>query len=78
VRDGENGFLVPVGDDRALGARLRQLLEDRELRQRMGEAGYARAHGELNEKTYVAEFARMVENTVGGTEKSSVAAGGSC
>jgi glycosyltransferase involved in cell wall biosynthesis len=78
VHDGENGFLVPVGDDRALGARLRQLLEDRELRQRMGEAGYARAHGELNENTYVAEFARMVENTVGGTEKSSVAAGGSC
>ena len=65
VHDGENGFLIPVGDDRALAARLRQLLEDRGLRQRMGEAGYTRAHGELNEDTYVAEFARMVECAVG-------------
>jgi glycosyltransferase involved in cell wall biosynthesis len=78
VHDGENGFLVPVGDDRALSVRLRQLLEDTELRKRMGEAGYARAHGELNENTYVAEFARMVENTVGGTEQSSVVAGENC
>jgi glycosyltransferase involved in cell wall biosynthesis len=65
VHDGENGFLVPVGDHRALGVRLRQLLEDKELRRRMGESGYARAHGELNEDTYVAEFARMVECAVG-------------
>jgi len=76
VHDGENGFLVPVGDYRALSVRLRQLLEDRELRHRMGDAGYARAHGELNENTYVAEFTRMVENAVGGTEQSSVIAGG--
>jgi glycosyltransferase involved in cell wall biosynthesis len=65
VHDGENGFLVPVGDHRALGVRLRQLLEDTGLRQRMGEAGYARAHGELNENTYVADFARMGEDAIG-------------
>jgi hypothetical protein len=41
----------------------------------MGESGYARAHGELNEDTYVAEFAHMVENAVGKesrTEESAV------
>jgi glycosyltransferase involved in cell wall biosynthesis len=70
VHDGENGFLVPAGDDRALGVRLRQLLEDRELRRRMGEAGYARAHGELNEDRYVAEFARMVEAAVADAGRS--------
>jgi len=64
VHDGENGLLVPVGDHRALGVRLRQLLEDEDLRRRMGESGYNRAHGELNEDTYVAEFARMVEAAV--------------
>jgi glycosyltransferase involved in cell wall biosynthesis len=64
VHDGENGFLVPVADHRALGARLRQLLEDKQLRRRMGEAGYARAHGELSEKNYIADFARMVEDAV--------------
>jgi len=65
VHDGENGFLFPVGDSRALEVRLRQLLGDGELRRRMGESGYARAHGELNEDTYVAEFARMVADAVG-------------
>jgi glycosyltransferase involved in cell wall biosynthesis len=66
VHDGENGFLIPVADHRALSARLRQLLGDKELRRRMGEAGYARAHGELNENTYVADFARMVDDAVAG------------
>jgi glycosyltransferase involved in cell wall biosynthesis len=64
VRDGENGFLFPVGDRQKLGIRLRQLLEDGQLRLRMGESGYIRAHAELNEETYVREFARMVEATL--------------
>ena len=64
VHDGENGFLFPVGDSRALGARLRQLLGDDQLRRRMGESGYVRAHGKLNEETYVKEFARMIEKTL--------------
>jgi glycosyltransferase involved in cell wall biosynthesis len=58
-----NGYLFPSEDAAALSARLRRLLEDAALRLQMGEsgyAGYARAHGELNEKTYVREFARMV------------------
>lgn len=36
VIDGESGFLVPVGDVDALVRRIRQLLEDDELRERMG------------------------------------------
>jgi glycosyltransferase involved in cell wall biosynthesis len=62
VRHGENGFLVPVGDYEEFSRRLRQLLEDSELRKRMGDAGYARAHGELNETVYVREFTRMIED----------------
>jgi glycosyltransferase involved in cell wall biosynthesis len=64
VRDGENGFLIPVGDFQALAAALRRLLTDDGLRRRMGDSGYARAHGELDEVSYVREFVRMVEAAV--------------
>jgi glycosyltransferase involved in cell wall biosynthesis len=36
VEDARTGFLVPVGDAEALAARLRQMLSDDALRQRMG------------------------------------------
>jgi len=68
IRENENGFLFPVEDSETLEARLRQLLSDRELRRRMGDRGYERAHKELDEKVYVQEFARMVEVTVRGGE----------
>jgi glycosyltransferase involved in cell wall biosynthesis len=43
VVDGETGLLVPPGNVVALRAALRRLLDDPELRRRMGEAGRARA-----------------------------------
>ncbi len=73
VRDGENGFLIPRGDHEVLSVRLRQLLLDGRLRRRMGESGYERAHGELNEDRYVREFARMVEVAVAGKDGQSAA-----
>lgn len=66
VRDGENGFVFPAGNSQALEVRLRQLLEDGPLRRRMGESGYARAHGELNEENYVKAFARMIQAVMEG------------
>jgi len=36
VREGETGFLIPVGDDEALAARVERLLEDASLRGTMG------------------------------------------
>ncbi len=42
VVDGETGFVVPVGDEAAFAAALKGLLEDPELRRRMGEAGRRR------------------------------------
>ena len=41
VRDGENGFLVEVGDVAALAERLARLADDPGLRERMGRAGRA-------------------------------------
>jgi glycosyltransferase involved in cell wall biosynthesis len=37
VQDGVNGFLMPPSDHGLLGARILQLLEDENLRQRFGE-----------------------------------------
>ena len=66
VHDGENGFVVPVGDATALSAKLRILLGDEALRRRMGDCGYELAHGKLNEKNYVAEFTQMIRATLEG------------
>ncbi len=36
IRDGENGFVVPIGNDELLAARIMQLAQDEALRCRMG------------------------------------------
>ena len=43
VRDGIDGFIVPIRDAQALADRMQQLLEDRSLRARMGAAARERA-----------------------------------
>lgn len=43
VRDGETGFLVPVGDHEALATRILNLLNSAEISTRMGEAARAEA-----------------------------------
>lgn len=40
VKDGYNGFLVPIGDSTALADRIVRLLSDCDLARRIGEAGY--------------------------------------
>jgi glycosyltransferase involved in cell wall biosynthesis len=43
IRDGDSGFLVPVGNHRALAERITALLRDPSKRARIGEAARARA-----------------------------------
>lgn len=47
VDDGENGFLIPIKDSEALAEKLRILIEDKELRVRMGKASRAKAEQEF-------------------------------
>jgi glycosyltransferase involved in cell wall biosynthesis len=47
VLSGETGLLVPPRDPRALAAAIRQLIEDAELRRRLGTAARARAEREF-------------------------------
>jgi len=39
VKDGETGFLIPTGDSRAIYEKMKILLSDRDLRERMGNEG---------------------------------------
>ncbi len=64
VRDGENGFLIPSGDAKALAAKLRIMLGDEQLRKRMGDEGYRRAHEELTERVWAEKSFEMVRDTV--------------
>jgi glycosyltransferase involved in cell wall biosynthesis len=48
VVDGETGILVPPGDETALTEALGRLVEDRELRRRLGTAGRARAESSFD------------------------------
>ena len=43
IADGVDGYVVPDGDEDALAARLLQLMDDPELRRRLGAAGRAKA-----------------------------------
>lgn len=54
----KNGFLVKFGDVDALAAHLRQLLGDRPLARRMGEAGRAKV---LRELTWEGQHAKLIE-----------------
>lgn len=59
VRDGESGLLFPPGDTAALGRSTRRLLDDAELRRRLGEAGRRRAEECFSAAAMVARFARL-------------------
>jgi len=63
VVDGETGYLVPPGDASALAHALERVVVDRDLAERLGDAGRRRALAELTEDRYVdrilAIYARM-------------------
>ena len=70
VRDGKNGLLTPVGDVPALAAALTRLIEDGDLRRRMGAAGRLIAEdgfseADIAERT-VALYRDLLPATTGG------------
>ena len=70
IHDGQSGFVVPMGDVAALEARLRQLLSDTELRNRMGARAYQLAHDNFSEKAYVERFTQAVADVVTRSSKA--------
>jgi glycosyltransferase involved in cell wall biosynthesis len=57
VADGETGLLVPAGDIDAFAAALGRLAADRDLRQRLGEAGRRRAETRFSAPRMASDFA---------------------
>jgi glycosyltransferase involved in cell wall biosynthesis len=64
VADGETGYVVPVGDCRALSSRIDQLLGDAALADRLGDAGRRRALREFSYSRMVADLIEVYEDVI--------------
>jgi N-acetyl-alpha-D-glucosaminyl L-malate synthase BshA len=64
VRDGESGFLLPVGDVYGMAAAALRLLRDNGLRRSFGAAGRRRAVEEFAQDKVVARYRRLYERTL--------------
>ena len=60
----ETGFLIPVGDVRSLATHLRILVENTELRRRMGQAAYRRAHSQFDARKNADRLVEILCETV--------------
>jgi glycosyltransferase involved in cell wall biosynthesis len=65
VRDGHNGLLVRAEDVQDLADKLRKLLGDSVLRDRIAENAFVFAHRNLSERVYVERFVGMLSQTLG-------------
>src|SRR5579883_3208302 len=59
VADGETGYLVRPGDERALAERIRRLLDDESLRRRLGENGRRRVERFFTVEHHAAKLERL-------------------
>ncbi|WP_026657057.1 glycosyltransferase family 4 protein [Butyrivibrio sp. AC2005] len=63
IRDGENGFLVPVGDADALADRICRLIEDKDMAKRFGEEA-ARVYDIANSEAVFEQWREYLEGLV--------------
>jgi glycosyltransferase involved in cell wall biosynthesis len=61
LADGENGYLVPRGDEAAMADRLDRLLGDAALAQRLGARGRARALERYDQGRYLDELRALLD-----------------
>jgi glycosyltransferase involved in cell wall biosynthesis len=65
LKDGETGYIVPAGDARAIADKVRVLIEDNDLRIRMGDAGRALVEKEFSIGKMVADTLDVYEEALG-------------
>ncbi len=65
IGDGEDGLLVPYEDPSALAGAIKTLLEDPELRRRLGERGYDKVRENYTWPVVVRRFREVYEGVVG-------------
>ena len=63
--DGENGYLLPVGEVDAMAERAIEILSNDELRRRMGAAGRAWAIERFDEAKIVPRYLSVYEKVLG-------------
>jgi len=61
VQAGVNGFLVDHTEATEMAARVLQLLEDKALRRRLGQAGRARVESEFSQQRYAEAYQRLYQ-----------------
>jgi glycosyltransferase involved in cell wall biosynthesis len=64
VRDGETGLHARLGDEQALAGAVQQLLDDSELRERLGRRGRQVAEEEFSVELTVARHAALLESAL--------------
>ena len=62
VDDGVNGFIVPVKDSKALAKKLKVLIDDKDLRMRMGQASREKAEREFSLEMVVRKHLECYNN----------------
>jgi N-acetyl-alpha-D-glucosaminyl L-malate synthase BshA len=65
VKDGETGFLLPVGDVEGMAARAIEILRDQERHREMGRAGRRRAEELFSAERVVPQYERFYERVLG-------------
>ncbi|PYQ48696.1 MAG: N-acetyl-alpha-D-glucosaminyl L-malate synthase BshA [Acidobacteria bacterium] len=71
ITDGENGFLLPVGDVDAMAARAIEILSNPELQRRMGHKAREAAERQFNEARVVPIYRRFYEHVLSGVKAPS-------
>jgi mannosyltransferase len=67
IRDGVDGLLVPVGDRRALAARILEVLGEPDRARRIGERAREKVTGSFGVQRMVEETAKVYEAVAGRT-----------
>ncbi len=75
VEDGQTGFLLPPGDDRALGRALTAFVDDEPLRARMGAASRARAVARFDARDSATRLLAIAASVSVRTERAVAAPG---
>lgn len=66
IDDGENGILVPVGDETAMADAMRGLMEDSGLRKRLGTNARRKMEDRYTVDRVISEFAKELESLTAG------------